>query len=681
MHDCLHEALDLPGLLHLLGEIERGQITLVARDTREPSPFSYELLNSNPYAFLDGGEIQERRARAVSTRRSLTADDVNDLCRLDPEAIAQVCEEARPLVRDADELHDVLLGRIVLPDSETVPWKQWSTALAAESRAATIRLPDGQTAWVSAERLPAALAVFPNSEPDPPLTAPAGVRHDWSEVDGRVAIVRGLIETCGPTTASIVAVRTAITQSQAFAALEALEGEGVVLRGRFNPTSTTASAGGELEVEWCHRRLLARIHRLTMQGLRRQIEPVGVDVFIRYLTRRHGLLPAEKRGDVSGLFEIVQLLQGIDAPAVCWERDILPARLRSYKSAWLDELCLTGEIGWGRLFPPKANPDRDKSGTNLTRVVPISLWLRSDVQWLSLCAPTADLALLSNDARRVYDLLDRQGAMFFHDMLRESGVPPRELSAALAELVSRGTATADGFAGLRGLLPQRDGEGSLRVRPRHRGVFRKRGAAAGTGRWSLWRRSDQNADRRAEYVEQWAWLLLRRWGSVFRDLLVRENGAPPWFELLQVYRRLEARGEIRGGRFVAGVAGEQFALGDTVAQLRNLRELGPQQELVLVSAADPLNLIGILSDHARVPSTASNRVAYLDGVPVGCLKAKEVQLLEELSETTAAEVTSRLQRRGEAHSRQRSGNQPEDLTPPAVETPPLAHAAVRDLFS
>ena len=302
MEDCLHEPLDIDGLRDILRGVERGEITFVARDTREPSPFALELLNANLYAFLDGGEIQERRARAVSTPRAVSLETVRDLGRLDAAAIAQVVQEAQPFVRDADELHDALLNRIVLPVDETLPeWKPFFEALAAEKRAAEIVLPDAsrtdgthRRAWISAERLPAALAIFPNVSPIPPITAPATVRHDWTSVEARVAMVRGLMEICGPTTGLVVAERLSITPSQATAALEALEGEGVVLRGRFTPQDEPA-ADSQPPLEWCHRRLLARIHRLTVDGLRKQIQPVDVRTFWRFVARHQGLIAGAKK--------------------------------------------------------------------------------------------------------------------------------------------------------------------------------------------------------------------------------------------------------------------------------------------------------------------------------------------------------------------------------------------------
>jgi ATP-dependent Lhr-like helicase len=731
MHDSLQEAHDLDGLLRVLEQIELGKIELVARDTREPSPFCYELLNADPYAFLDGGEIAERRTRAVSTRRSLTVESVGDLGRLDPEAIARVIEEARPLVRTADELHDVLLSRIVLhaaradgkssdwgtdplqlpltkgesvpadahcetarsivallcmgegavsdspplrkgglgggfPNREAAEWNLLYTSLAADRRATTIRRPGRAPLWAAAERLPAVMAAFPEAQADPLLEVPEAVRRDWTPEEARVAMVRGLMEVCGPTTAEKVAAQLGIEPHQAEACLEALEGEGVVLRGRFtNPNSApsedeqgrdpksneeSAKEGQETathpgthvrgspgQIEWCHRRLLARIHRLTIEGLRKQIEPVTVDIFLRFLTRHHGLLAGSKRSGTSGLFETLSMLQGLDLPAVVWERDVVPARIEKYRPEWLDELCLTGEIGWGRLYPTKRVPDRSRPIASLTRVVPVGLFLRSDLEWLETSANETDIEMLSSPARQVHGLLEAHGAMFAADLLSATRMLPAQLNDVLGELVSQGLVTADGFAGLRALVAARSSnEESSRGRPR---LVRRRAPLAGSGRWSLWRRTraphssgneDKETRRRGDDVaEQWAWQLLRRWGVVFRDLLEREPGAPKWFEVLQVLRRLEARGEIRGGRFISGVAGEQFALGDTVRLLRQLRDEGPKQELVVISAADPLNLVGILTSHERVTSNASNRIAFLDGVPIAALIAREVRYLVE----------------------------------------------------
>jgi ATP-dependent helicase Lhr and Lhr-like helicase len=708
MEDCLHEPLDIDGLTEILRAVERGEITYVARDTREPSPFAAELLNANPYAFLDGGEIQERRARAVSTPRVMSIEAVRDLGRLDTRAIEQVVRESQPFVRDADELHDLLLSRILLPVDEAREWQPFFDELAAGRRAAQIQLPDGRAAWVAAERLPAVRTFLPEAPIEPPIEAPQTVRHDWTSVDARIATVRGLLETCGPTTASQVARRLSITLGQAEATLEALEGEGVVLRGRFTPAESLPEAaaarailgehplapspptplprgergeralasalltitsggveresstrggveressplspggrgaGGEgdqdrvpnslpTEIEWCHRRLLARIHRLTIDGLRKQIEPVNVATYWRFLAGHHGLLPETRKSGANGLFDVITMLQGTDAPTVAWERDLLPARISAYQPQWLDELCLTGDVGWGRLYPTPLNLDRSRPMAAITRIAPISIYLRTDLDWLAAMRPPEISAdQLSSPAQQVLELLTTQGAMFAADLARLTQMLPSQIEDVLGELVTRGLLTADGFGGLRQLVSQRKNSTRSATRHRRPGLLRKR-MGGGAGRWSLWRPTTAVPDTPGEertahehVVEQWAWQLLRRWGVIFRDLLVREAGVPRWYELLQVYRRLEARGEIRGGRFIAGVAGEQFGTADTVGQLRALRDKPAPRQLMMVSAADPLNLVGIVTPHPRVPSFASNRVAYLDGVPVAALKADEI---------------------------------------------------------
>ena len=661
MDDCLHEALDLDGLKRVLADIESGAIQVVGRDTREPSPFCYELLNAYPYAFLDGGEIQERRTRAVSSRRSLTVESVSDLGRLDPNAIEQVLLQAQPLVRNADELHDLLLSRCLLPATEAAEFSEWLAELSNQSRVAEFHNSQQFAAWAAAERLPVIQSMFPDAVFDREIAVPDGVQLEWTAVEARVAVVRGLIETCGPTTAKLVAQQSGITSSQAFAALEALEGEGVVLRGRFTPGDDDTPENVDREqnstIEWCHRRLLARIHRLTIEGLRRQIEPVDASVFVRFLTRHHGLTESARRSGTNGLFEVVSMLQGIDIPAVCWERDILPARVQGFRPELLDGLCLSGEVAWARLFPPKRNAERSRPMASITRVAPVSLFLRTDIDWLACHSVPATSEELSSPAVEVLELLDRRGAVFAADLMHETTTLPSQLEQTLGELVTRGLVTSDGFSGLRRLVNSDGAKPQSHTRRRSRGIARTRGAAAGIGRWSLWRGGTEGnagneadpgnsdsplaADRDA--VEQWAWQLLRRWGVVFRDLLARESGAPRWFQLLQVYRRLEARGEIRGGRFVSGVAGEQFALGETIRTLRQLRDEGPTDELILIAASDPLNLIGIVTDDPRVPSTAANRIVFLDGRPVVAFVGGELRELAEMSHSTRLQIHQRMQ--------------------------------------
>ena len=670
VEDCMTEALDLEGLIDILGRVQRGEITFVARDTREPSPFAYELLNANPYAFLDGGEIQERRARAVATRRSISIESVQDLGHLDPDAIVQVVREAQPLVRNADELHDVLLSRLwlSLDDEVTLDWRDDFAALQMVARATTVTLEDGRRGWVAAERLPAVQVMFPEGICDPPLNVPNGVRTDWTTIEARVTTVRGLMEVAGPLTPDDVARRTGMTVSQADAALEALEGEGVVLRGRFTVESRKSNVEGQdgktdsadidsplstlnsqlsthppQPTEWCHRRLLARIHRLTVAGLRREIEPVDVRTLFRFLTRHQGVHPESRKQGTNGLFEVIGQLQGLDLSAIAWEADILRSRVEDYREAWLDELCLTGEVGWGRLYPPSRDADKSRPMASITRVAPVSLFLREDLSWLSETAGDVDVESLSSPAQQVLELLQQRGAVFASDLMNETRMLPGQVDDVLGELVTRGFVTSDGFAGLRKIArASANAEENGKSQRKSRAVTRRR-SASGVGRWSVWRgtlpdKSVESAvderERRREVVEEWAWQLLRRWGVVFRDLLQKEPGAPRWWELTQVYRRLEARGEIRGGRFVEGVAGEQFATSDAVRELRRLRDdesatSDQPGELLSLSAVDPLNLIGVITPHDRLPSRPSNRLVLVHGQPAAQIVAGELSFLKE----------------------------------------------------
>ncbi|QDT97212.1 DEAD/DEAH box helicase [Gimesia aquarii] len=670
LYDCLNEQLDIEGFKNVLLQLEQGSIKLIPRDTREPSPFCYELLNSSPYTFLDGGEAQERRARAVATRQTISVESVEDLGRLSPEAIAQVCQEAQPLVRNADELHDLLLGRIHLPINEQSDWVDWYQELESTGRATTLQRAEADSestspqSWVATERLPAALAAFPESEYQPPVTVPAGVCQEWESTEARTAIIRGLLDTCGPLTVTEIANFAGLTDSQTEAALMALEGEGIAMQGYFRikdpnweqsqegePAAENATLSSETpSKEWCHRRLLARIHRLTLQGLRAQVQPVGTNVFIQFLSHLHGLTGDEKRSGTNGLFEVLSMLQGVDIPAICWERDILSSRITNYKTNDLDELCFTGEIGWGRLYPPKRAADQGKPMTGITRNAPVSFFLREDTPWLTYFNPipsfqkiTEEQNHLSSPAMEILELLNQQGALFATDMMTTTESMPSQIADSLGELISRGLVTSDSFSGMRQFTADRSSNNRRASRKKRIGLVRKRTTPNNTGRWSIWRRDSKNEIEEQslqyyEYVEQWAWQLIRRWGVVFRDLLLKETGAPRWFELLQVYRRLEARGEIRGGRFVAGVAGEQFAMSGTIQELRKLRDNTTSDELIILSASDPLNLVGILTKQARIPSTANNRLAYWNGNLIAYAKSEELFLVSKVNEKLKREL-------------------------------------------
>ncbi len=632
MDDCFNEALNFAGLTTVLEQVEKGEITFVAKETREPSPFCYELLNANPYAFLDGGEAIDRRARAVSTRRSVTVESVSDLSRLDPLAIDRVVEEAAPLVRDADELHDYLLTRVLIPAAEAERWPKLLQQLQDQRRAGRVVLDEDRAFYVSAEKFPVVQCLWPEATTEPELFPPENIRRPEVTTEVRIEILRGWMEYLGPMTTGEIADQLGWTVSQVDATFEALEGEGLVLRGKFR-NQTDQKLDVE-QTEWCHRRLLARIHRLTLEGLRKQIEPVDVRTFMRFLFRHQGLHPGHRREGMQGLFETISQLQGFDLPAGNWERDILPYRVKDYSSTWLDELCMTGEVAWGRLYPnPRPKEVKSRPMTTLSRNSPIALFLRDSARWLLPERAGLLTDQLSGTAQDVLTVLQHQGAMFANDIEYVAQLLPAQLTDALGELIARGWITSDGYAGLRGLIgPAKKSNnvsyrGSLRVK-------RPRTLAGRAGRWSIWRREEtlEHPDQMRERVEQWAWQLLNRWGVVFRDLLDREQGAPRWYELLQCYRRLEARGEIRGGRFIRGVAGEQYALPDSVAELRKLRDDTPAgEELVILKATDPLNLVGVITPEARIPAMTGNSIVYWRGEAVGAWQKKSFRLLKVLT--------------------------------------------------
>ena len=604
--DCLLEAMDFPGLKRVLEGMAAGQFTLVARDTTEPSPLAHEVINAKPYAFLDDAPLEERRTQAVITRRGLDVKTAEELGKLDQAAIDRVREEAWPDVSSADELHDALLVTGALTSAEcgtrNAEWQGWFDELARAGRATTLlREP---RLWIAAERLPMLEAVFPGAKCEPALTVPERDRAKaWTREDAVREVVRGRLEAVGPTTAADVAGSLGVAVADVDFALGALEHEGFVLRGRFTP--------GVAELEWCERRLLARIHRYTLDRLRQEIEPVTAADFMRFLLRWQRVAPDARAEGPEGLGAVLELLDGYEVPAGAWEADVLPARLGEYDPLWLDGLCLSGEIAWGRLSPA-ASSNGHKSGP--IRTTPIALFRRErGAVWRSLTVQPDPASLpLSHSARAVLEALDQRGASFFGDLVNATGLLRTEVEKGLGELVAWGLVSSDSFAGLRALLVPSD-------RRRPIGGFRRRGHIAPfgvetAGRWSRVRAA---APLPQEAVaEAVAWQLLRRYGVVFRRLVTRETLLTPWRDILRVYRRLEARGEIRGGRFVGGFSGEQYALPEAVGLLRSVRREEPRGELVAVSGADPLNLVGIVTPGDVVAGVATNRILYRDGIPV-----------------------------------------------------------------
>ena len=645
--DCLHEAMDVDRWLDILRDFEAGRIEFLARDTREPSPFSHELLNANPYAFLDPAPLEERRARAVATRRTLSVDDASDLGRLDVEAIALVSAEAWPTVRDPDELHDALLLLVALPECEGEPWSDWFEQLIRVHRATRVVRPAAPTLWCAAERWPLVRAALADATASPPILLSTALDAEHTTAEGTLALVRGRIESRGPVTAEAIAHDLGLRPGAVEAALEALEGEGVVLRGRFTPDLAPQAT------EWCERRLLARIHRLTIQGARRRVRAVEPTVYLRFLAEHQRLTKGQQLETRSGTATVLGQLQGFELPAGAWEHDVLPARLNEYDPAWLDDLCLSGEFAWGRLQPPRKQEDERPSGSSLTRVVPISIVRRADLSWLLPVAPGSAEAFARGDAQLVFETLSEHGALFLQDLIALTGLLPSQLDEALAELAALGLVTADGFDPIRGLIAP------SRKHPTRRRSRRRSTTSAAANRGGRWSRfpGPFAAQPAGDRVERWARQLLLRWGVMFRDLLARESVAPTWQELRPVYRRLEARGEILGGRFITGVAGEQFATSEAVDRLRKLADADPDGRRLILSAADPLNLAGILTPGPRIPALRSNAIALRDGLFIASRQAGDIQLHADLDPTLAESLRRSLAQTGLVRQRE------EALTP------------------
>jgi ATP-dependent Lhr-like helicase len=620
IEDCLTEAMDLAGLVRVIEGIAAGRHTLVARDTTEPSPIAHEILNAKPYAFLDDAPLEERRTQAVATRRSLDVKTAEEFGKLDTDAIARVKDEAWPDVTSADELHDALLvtGGIPVGDGGRGTGEEWTRffdELRSAGRAGVLQ--STPPLWVAVERLPLLAAVYPGAACEPVLAVPERERAKaWTREEAVRELVRGRLEVVGPTTAAAIAADLGLPPGDVDFGLGGLEHEGFVLRGRFTP--------GVTELEWCERRLLARIHRYTLDRLRREIEPVTAADFMRFLFRWQRLTADTRAEGPEGLAAVLDILDGFELPAGAWESDVLPARVADYDPLWLDGLCLSGEIAWGRLSPAtRVGNGAHKSGP--IRTTPLALFRRERGEvWRAIPPePEAAQLSLSHAARAVFDCLETRGASFFGDLVNATGLLRTEVEKGLGELVAWGLVVSDSFAGLRALLVP-----SERRKPL--GRLRRRGRSAPfgvetAGRWArTGRRSLLPAEQQAEAV---AWMLLRRYGVVFRRLLERETVLVPWRDVLRVYRRLEARGEIRGGRFVGGFSGEQYALTEAVGTLRAVRREAAAGALVAVSGADPLNLVGIIVPGETLPALAGNRVLYRDGVPVAVREGNATRLL------------------------------------------------------
>lgn len=631
LDDCLHEAMDSEGLLALLRRMEGGEVELLARDLPAPSPLAMEILGARPYAFLDDAPLEERRTQAVLARRWSDPESADDLGALDPEAIAAVREEAWPEARSADELHEALTALGCIAEAETAAqpqWGEWLAELARGGRATRMQVAHDRVLWLPLERLMLLRAVYPQAPFQPHLQAPGGYDQPIEEEAALVELIRARLSGFGPLPVALIARPLALPASAVAAALVRLESQGYVMRGRFS--------AGAVEEEWCERHLLARIHRYTVKRLRLEIEPVERVDFMRFLADWQHLSATTRMQGREALATVVEQLEGFQAAAAAWEADLLPARLKDYGGTWLDELCRSGRIVWTRLA------GRLRASGGPVRGTPIVLLPRRQLPTWYALASDAPAPELSSRAQRVFECLNAQGALFFDELQHDAHLLRSELEDALGELVAVGLVNADSFAGLRALLAP--------ASKRSRTARRSRGGAFiggmdDAGRWALVRKSGAGEEEArtpafdAEALEHIARVLLRRYGVVCWRLLAREaDWLPPWRDLLRVYHQLEARGEIRGGRFVAAVAGEQFALPEALGLLREVRKRPLTGEMLAVSAVDPFNQLGTLLPGSRVPALAANRILFRDGLPVAVLAAGKPQWLVELDEEAQREA-------------------------------------------
>jgi ATP-dependent Lhr-like helicase len=632
LEDCLTSAMDIDGLERVLKRVEAGEIEVICRELTSPSPLAQEILGAKPYAFLDDAPAEERRTLAVQARRYMTPEQAGELGKLDPEAIERVRSEAWPQPLSADELHDALVLLGFATAAEGTAWAPLFERLRADGRATVVELPSAGPVWVAAERLPEVDVAFPGAVAAERLTLLGGAVEDRDTALRE--LVRSRFEALGPVTAEVLARPFGLQANDVLPALLALEQQGTAMRGTFTSERGTGAAGEE----WCERRLLARIHRYTLKRLRNEIEPATLADYQRFLFHWQGL-GGERRQGREALSAVLGELQGLALPAALWEREVLPARIADYGLAMLDQLCTAGEVVWWRPRPSGASP-----GARATTVAtsPIAIVPRATLPlWRSL-GSFEPVQGMSGAAERVVTALRERGALFFVEIVQASGLLRVQVEEALGELVARGVVTADSFTGLRAVLTPQSRRRGFRGRSRLRGSS----GFDAAGRWALLpprghkpQRGDRSTDLSpsspdSEALEHVAKTLLRRYGVITRRLLAREPLAPSWRELLPFYRTAEARGEIRGGRFIEPFGGEQFALVEAVEELRRLRRQAEVNEWVVLAAADPVNLQAILDEVPRAPAP-NRRVAFRNGVAVAAKAGGSA--IEWLAELGAAE--------------------------------------------
>ena len=623
MKDVLGEAMDLEGLKSVLSGMDDGSIRCVAVDTTTPSVFAHELLNANPYAYLDDAPLEERRARAVAMRGMVPDKELGEAGRLSPAAIAEIREQIWPDLRDEHELHDLLCSLVIVPeeiavDPRAAKWGGWYAQLERQGRVSLVTV-EGRKYFAAAECVEDLRLLWPEVQFTGAVAA-IPTSHTNADDVLRKAI-QGWMALLGPVTSRSLGERLGVSAHEIWKQMLRLEMSGTILRGSFE-VAPGAGVTADEDVEWCERRLLQRIHKRTLHALRKQVEPVTPAVYMRFALDWQHLGSQRQLTGEQGLLEAIRGLEGFEAPAVEWERSLFPQRVANYDPRWLDALTLGGAVGWGRISPHPAFASIESGGPKRiipTGMAPITFFLREEALWMDLCLSQRQIpemhltASLSECANRMRSYLGERGAMFPGDLARALSAKGEEISHALWELVAAGLVTADGFDSLRMLIDPRRKQ-IFAVPARVRPAAQTRNAA---GRWSrlsavspAHESAGEAAARREAQIESACMVLLRRYGVVFYDLMQRETAMPRWRELLAMFRRLEARGVVRGGRFVSGFTGEQFALPEALESLRQLRNRKGEPLPATFAAADPMNLIGIVIPGEREASVPGKIVTY-----------------------------------------------------------------------
>ncbi len=617
LYDCLHDVMDVDGLEQLYRRIEQGEVNIHCRDLAGPSALCGEILTARPYAFLDDAPAEERRTHNVNKRRYTDPHMANELATLNPAAIALVREQAWPSWRDADELYDALVQLGFLTASEI----QTADHALLQQLVQQQRVTEVMSHWVCAERLHEHRQLYPAAAMQPaipviPIYIECNAEHALNQ------LLKSRLECLGPVTVHQLASDFALPAARIEQTLLALQQEGFAMQGHFDNAD---------ETQWCERALLARIHRYTIQNLRKQIQPVSPQAFMRFLFAWQHV--SDPLAGADALLPIVEQLEGFAIPAITWEKDILPVRMQLYLPQYLDQLCNTGRITWRRIVATKADAETKPKRRSLLRNTAISLLPRaSQAFWTTANNPVA----LSSHAQTVLQLLQQHGACFYDELQEHVELLATQLEDALAELAANGLLTTDSFTGLRALIA-----------PAQKSAQRRHAARVNSqqlhnaGRWSLL--TSKHAPEREQAIAHYAHVLLKRYGIVFRTLLERENLSVSWRELHYALRRMEARGEIRGGRFVDGFSGEQFALPEAITPLRNQRD-SKQDRFVIINACDPLNLTGIITPGRKLPTRHTLHVLYRDGLAVALIDKGKLNLLTSLNDEEIWQAQNRFLR-------------------------------------